>query len=72
VVLEVFRDTNVFSSIQDSEVFQDWIFLADRQDELLHIRSRHFKANTTDAIALPQSKGRSGAAPSPSAAVRMS
>ena len=72
MVLEVFRDAIVFSSIQDSEVFQDWIFLADRQDELLHIRSKHFKANTTDAIALPQSKDRSGAAPSPSAAVRMS
>ena len=32
MVLEVFRDTNVFSSIQDSEVFQDWIILADCQD----------------------------------------
>jgi hypothetical protein len=42
--------------MHDNQVFQDWIFLVDGRDEPLEIRSRQLKADTMDAITLPESQ----------------
>jgi len=60
VVLQVFREiprSRVYLRWRcDKQEFQDWIFLTDGRDELLQTCNRYPKADSTDAIALVESK----------------